>query len=462
MKKHYHLIGIGGVGMGAIASLLLAKGEKVSGSDLQENSYTTRLRNEGAQIFLGHRDQNLNGCDCVVYSSAISAQNPELAAARHQSIPIFQRAQILAELMNPQKGITIAGAHGKTTTSSLISLLLIQAGLSPTTMVGGIIQQGSYHANLGSGKYFVSEVDESDGSFLYFTPEISIITNIDYEHLDYYHNWDNILKAYASFLQRTKPGGVVIAWGDDARLRPLVEDFKGEKIFYGRSDNNDIRAQELRTQGNGSSFTCFFGKRKLGSIQLKIPGVHNILNAMAALGTGLRLSIDFATIKRSLQNFQGVVRRFQNKGEVHGILIIDDYGHHPTEIAATLQSARGLGRKRVIAIFQPHRYTRTKFLMDDFANVFQDCDYLLLTDIYPASEPSIEGIDAKALLSRIQNFGSVKAMYCPKEKIVEQVLGVAQRGDLILTLGAGDITKISDELIPALTRRGAPKPGVKG
>src|SRR3989338_8195461 len=449
MSEHYHLIGIGGVGMGAIASLLLDKGFKVSGSDLKESQITENLKKKGAQVFVGHSAENVRGADAVVYSSAVSQDNPELAFARQNQIRILKRAQVLAWLMESQIGITVAGAHGKTTTTSMVSHLLITAGLCPTTAVGGIINGGSYHASLGRGEYFVAEVDESDGSFLYFSPHYSIITNIDFEHVDYYQNWENILKAYGEFIEKTNPKGCLIACGEDQKLLKLLSEKKRRFVGYGLSPASHLYAKNISCDGYFLTFDCIVHEKNMGEMRLRIPGRHNVLNALACTALGLELKIGFDVIRKSLNEFSGAQRRFQFKGEVAGVMVVDDYGHHPTEIKATLQAARSFGR-RVVVAFQPHRYSRTKFLMKEFAQSLQSCDYLILTDIYAASEEPIEGITSEALYQLIKKNADMPVVYLKKEDITDHLLGLAKAGDLVLTLGAGDINKISDTLIRKL------------
>ncbi|NTV28470.1 MAG: UDP-N-acetylmuramate--L-alanine ligase [Candidatus Omnitrophica bacterium] len=455
--KHYHFIGIGGMGMGNLALLMLAKGYKVSGSDLKESELTQKLRDAGARISIGHDIRNLEGADCVVYSSAVKTTNPEMFYAVSQHLPVLKRAELLAQLVNNEVGITVAGAHGKTTTSSMASLLLINAGLKPTTFVGGIVNHGGYNANLGIGRHIVAEVDESDGSFLYFAPHFSIITNIDFEHVDYYHTFEKIREAYAMFVERTVPDGVLIACGDDANLRSILSTGGRRYVTYGFGEDNDWTAREIHCDANGSSFDCFQRGKFLARFSLTIPGKHNVLNSLAVVALGHELKIDLPVIQETLRVFDGVKRRFQRKGEIGGIMVVDDYGHHPTEIAATLQTARTLDRRRVITAFQPHRFTRTRFLMDEFAGCFSLTDHLVLTDIYAASEKPIEGITAEKLLEKIREKRPDNLEYVAKEGVVERLLALAKPGDLVLTLGAGDVTHFSDEFVRRLHEREAGK-----
>ncbi len=452
--KHYHFIGIGGIGMGTLASLLLDKGYRVSGSDVKENELTALLKKKGAKIFIGHSVENIKGANYVVHSSAIRITNPEMIQAVSLQVPLLRRAELLAELVNEQCGITIAGAHGKTTTTSMVSNMLLKAGMNPTTAVGGIINgDTAYNANLGGGKYFVAEADESDGTFLYFAPEYSIITNIDFEHVDFYKNWDNIIAAYRKFIQRTRKGGYVIVCGEDPRLKELVAGEKVQFLTYGFSSQFDVHAENIVNEGYSTRFDCFFQGKKLGAVDLVVPGRHNVLNAMATIALGLTLNIPFESIAASLQTFYGVKRRFQLKGNFDDIMVIDDYGHHPTEIMATLSAAKSFGRKRLVVAFQPHRYSRTRFLMDEFVKSFKLSDYLVITDVYAASEKPSEGADIHELYAKITVEYGNAAIYLKKDKIVDHLLEVVRPGDLLLTLGAGDITQLSDQFIAAWHQR---------
>ena len=448
MGKHYHLIGIGGIGMAALASLLLDKGHKVSGSDIKETELTIFLKKKGAAIFIGHHVENIKGADRIVYSSAIRATNPEMIEAVSGQAPILKRAELLAELVNQEIGITVAGAHGKTTTTSMVSHVLLQAGLKPTTAVGGIINSTTaYNANLGTGTYFVAEADESDGTFLYFKPMYSIITNIDFEHVDFYKNWDNIIAAYRKFIQRTNPEGCLIICGEDPRLKQLASEEKIPTLTYGMQPNFDVYAQDVSVAGYSSKFSCYYRGQLLGEIRLIIPGRHNVLNALAAIALGLRLNIPFEKISGALKTFSGVKRRFQLKGDFNDILVVDDYGHHPTEITATLSAAKSFGKKRLVVVFQPHRYSRTKLLMDEFVKSLELSDYLVLTDVYAASEKPSEGADVHELYRKVSERYGAAVIYLPKEKLLSHLIETVRPGDLVVTLGAGDITQLSDQFV---------------
>ncbi len=453
IARHYHLIGIGGIGMSALASLLLAKGQRVSGSDLKENQIIHLLRDKGAHISIGHEAKNVQGADRVVFSSAVDPSNPELVEARNKNIPILQRARLLAELMRGQIGITVTGAHGKTTTTSMISNLLMTAGLNPTTAVGGIVNATSTNAQLGLGKYFVAEVDESDGSFLFFSPQYSVITNIDFEHVDYYQTWDNIVKAYKEFIAKTSPGGMIFIYGADSRLVNLARESQRPFMTYGFSPRDHIYATDVRLDHFSSSFRVVVDGREVGLFKLNVPGRHNVLNALAAIGLGLALSIKVNVIQEGLAQFRGVQRRFQVVGQTDDILVIDDYAHHPTEINATIAAAQLVKKKRLVTVFQPHRYSRVKFLMENFAESLAHCDYLIVTDIYAASEKPIEGVSAERLLEKIKERTDKPIFYVKKEKIIEALSLLIEPGDLVLMMGAGDITRIAHEFALSLKER---------
>ena len=435
--------------MGALASLLLDKGCKVSGSDVKENELTIILKKKGAKIFSSHHVENISGANCVVYSSAIKFTNPEMIEAVSSHIPVLKRAELLAELVNQEIGITVAGAHGKTTTTSMVSHVLLQAGLKPTTAVGGIINSTTtaYNANLGTGTYFVAEADESDGTFLYFKPMYSIITNIDFEHVDFYKNWDNIIAAYRKFIQRTNPEGCLIVCGEDPRLKQLACEEKIPTLTYGVHSDFDVYATQVVVAGYSSKFNCHYKGQLLGEVRLVVPGRHNVLNALAAIALGLRLNVPFEKIAQALKTFSGVKRRFQLKGDFNDILVVDDYGHHPTEIIATLSAAKSFGKKRLVVVFQPHRYSRTKLLMDEFVKSLELSDYLILTDVYAAGEKPGDGADAQELYSKIQQRYGAGAIFIPRENILPHLLESVRPGDMVVTLGAGDVTQLSDQLV---------------
>jgi len=450
-----HFIGIGGMGMGTLASLMLAKGCQVSGCDLKENQLTVQLRNQGAQIMIGHDPKHIENPDGVIYSSAVGFDNPELQEAQRKKIPVKKRAELLAELANAETAITVAGAHGKTTTTSMISHVFMKAGLKPTTAVGGIVNDPSYNAQLGAGKYFVAEVDESDGSFLFFRPYYSVITNIDFEHLDYYHNWDNILEAYRLFIRQTNPKGCLFVFGEDPRLLQLALEEKGQFLSYGIQPHNDLAAKNITLYGYEASCDCLLRGKNLGRLRLKVPGEHNILNALAAVAVGLHLGIDFFTLQEALSQYEGVQRRFQCQANIKDILVIEDYGHHPTEITATIKTARVFSQKRVIVVFQPHRYSRTQYLMDEFVESLSLSDYVVLTDIYAASEKPLAGVNSRELYDRIKK-KKIRAVYRRKEEICCHLLKFVKPGDLVIFLGAGDINRVGEEFVKELQNNQIP------
>ncbi|MBU4251430.1 MAG: UDP-N-acetylmuramate--L-alanine ligase [Candidatus Omnitrophica bacterium] len=451
MKKYYHFIGIGGIGMSGIAHLLLKNGFRVSGSDLKENRMTQQLASEGAKIFLGHHARNITVQDVVVYSSAIGEDNCELRQAKILGISSIKRAQALAELMQQKTVVTVTGSHGKTTTTSLISCMLLEAGLCPTVAIGGILNNINANACLGSGELFVAEADESDGSFLSYEPKYSVITNIDREHLDYYHNFDNELDAFKLFIKRTQAGGCVFACSDDPNLLNIMRAYEGKRVFFGLNSPADIYAKNIVFNQLVSDFDCYFKDKFISRFHLALGGRHNISNALAVIGLGLELGIDLKQIGSSLAGYKGAGRRLEIKFQSDKYLVVDDYAHHPSEIKATLAAIVNLKVKRKIVVFQPHRYTRTQLLLDDFAKSFAQADYLIITDIYAASEQPIAGVNALRLLNKIKEFDPAKeVLYLAKEDILPHILGIIRDGDLVMTLGAGDIVGVSDALAQKL------------
>lgn len=448
MNKHYHFIGIGGIGMSGIALILLRRGLKVSGSDLKDSGIISRLRAAGAEIFIGHSESNIKGADVVVYSSAIKPDNPEAAEAFRLNIPLMKRAQALAQLMAEKDVITVAGSHGKTTTSSLVSYLLSEAGFSPTAAIGGILKNTDANTYLGSGEFFVAEADESDGSFLYYKPKYSIITNIDYEHLDYYKDFDNQLRTFGKFIGNTARNGCVFCCDDDADAKTALSGYSGKRVLFGLTAAADIFPKDICPDGFSSQFSCF-GKQRgfIGRFELNLPGIHNISNALAVIALALEIGIDLEIIKKALAGYKGASRRIEVKFRDENYLFIDDYAHHPTEIKATLSALRNLNPRRIIAVFQPHRYTRTKLLLEEFSRSFALADKIIITDIYAADEMPIEGVDAKMIAEKIKDISPGKEIvFLPKHKIHGYILEKIVCGDLVITLGAGDIVKVCDEL----------------
>jgi UDP-N-acetylmuramate--alanine ligase len=451
MKEYYHFIGIGGIGMSGVAHLLLKAGFSVSGSDLKENRVTKELKRLGAKIYTGHNAENISGQSAVVYSSAIREDNPEMLKAKNLGIPLLKRAEALALLMRDKTAITIAGSHGKTTTTALISYMLLEAGLCPTVAIGGILKNIDTNACLGSGEFFVAEADESDGSFLYYQPKYSIITNIDREHLDYYGNFENELKAFKDFIKRTQSAGCVFACSDDPNLKELFADYKPRVVFFGLNEPADIGAKNIELNGLSSDFDCYLKHKFISRFHLALGGRHNISNALSVIGLGLELNINLGYIRRTLEGYKGAGRRLEIKFKSAKFLVLDDYAHHPSEIKATLEAVDNLKAGRKIVVFQPHRYSRTKLLLNEFAACFERADYLIITDIYAASEQPIEGVDAQGLLKQIsQHYPHKQAVYLAKEKITDFLLGFMQSGDLVITLGAGDIVRVADALAEKL------------
>jgi UDP-N-acetylmuramate--alanine ligase len=447
MQKHYHLVGIGGIGMSGIAQLLLRCNYRVTGSDLRENKNTRELKRMGAEIFIGHDSKNIKGADIVVYSSAIKEDNSEIKEAQRFKVPLIMRAQALAELMVDKSVITVAGSHGKTTITSLVSYLLLESGLSPTIAIGGILKNIDTNACAGSGKFFVAEADESDGSFLYYKPKFSIITNIDREHLDYYENFEKEIEAFRKFVNSTNPDGCVFFCSDDLNLKKIIKEYKNRYVSFGLHSEADIYPKNIVLEGLSSSFDCFLKDKFVARFSLALGGEHNISNALSTIALGLELGIELEFIKRALSGYKGASRRLEVKFKNRDYTIIDDYAHHPTEIKATLKAVFNLKAKRVIAIFQPHRFTRTQLLFDEFAKSFNNVDILIITDIYSASEQPILNINGPNLCRRVEELYPKKEVYfVPREEIIEKVSSVARPGDLIITLGAGDIVRLSDEL----------------
>ncbi len=449
-----HLIGIGGIGMSGIARLLKSKGKRVTGSDVKMNPTIKGLMDIGIKVFIGHNSHNLDGAQLVVYSSAIKQDNPEILEGKSKCIPVIKRAECLSILMCDKTVITVAGAHGKTTTSSLVFHLLKSAGLKPSACIGGIVKGLNQNAILEKSKFFVAEADESDGSFLYYAPDYSIITNIDYEHLDHFGNWKGILNAFNSFIKKTNKGGFVFICNDSEHASRLIKVSDKRIITFGLRPypRNEYFPRKIEFDKFSSKFDVFFKTKRIGKVSLSLAGKHNISNALSVVALGIQLGLGFDTIRFGLKKFLGVERRFHIKFDKNDILLIDDYAHHPTEIRATLDAARALHKKRMLAIFQPHRFTRTKFLWNEFIDSFDFADKLILTDIYPASEQPIKGIDSQNLARDINKNKKNKCVYVPKEKIVDYARAIVRPGDLIMNMGAGDISKISDEFAKVLKR----------
>jgi len=465
--QRVHFVGIGGIGMSGIAEVLLNLGYRVSGSDRKENALTERLGRMGATIFEGHAAANVRGAEVVVTSSAISIANPEVAEARKQKIPVIQRAEMLAELMRLKYGIAIGGMHGKTTTTSMVASVLAGGGLDPTVVVGGRVDALGSNARIGKSQYLVVEADESDRSFLKLSPIVSVVTNIDREHMDCYRDIEDVENTFVEFMDRVPFYGMVVLCADDERLRRLRPRLSRRMTTYGRSEDADFRivSSSIAEPPVRSRFRVSYGGTDLGEFSLHVPGAHNVLNATAAIAVGLGLDVNVEKIRAALDQFRGVDRRFQLKGTSGGVAVIDDYGHHPTEIRATLAAARQCGYQRVHVVFQPHRYTRTRDLINEFATAFDDADTLFVLDIYAASEEPIEGVTGDWLARAIAERGNRAARYVGSfDMAVNEVLSVAKPGDMILTLGAGSVSQIGPMILHRLiVREGDPgKVGAAG
>jgi UDP-N-acetylmuramate--alanine ligase len=470
--QRIHFVGIGGIGMSGIAEVLLNLGYKVSGSDLKSSAVTQRLSSLGASTFEGHRAENITGAEVVVTSSAISPDNPEVAEAHQLHLPVIQRAEMLAELMRLKYGIAIAGMHGKTTTTSMVAAVLAAGGLDPTVVVGGRVDAMGSNARLGKSQYLVAEADESDRSFLKLSPILSVVTNIDREHMDTYRNMRDVRKTFLEFMDRVPFYGMIVACNDDPVLRRLLSDVQRRTVTYGTRRGSDflIRFDAARPDSVANArplnrFCVSYGragekKNDLGEFTLHVPGVHNVLNATAAIAVGIGLDIGTDAIRSALDQFRGVDRRFQLKGRAGGVSVIDDYGHHPTEIKATLAAAKQCGFRQIHVIFQPHRYTRTRDLMEEFTAAFADADSLYVLDIYAASEKPIEGITGPALAQRIREAGVGDAARSVQyvgsfTEAVSAVSAAAQDGDMILTLGAGSVSQLGPMILAKLTELAA-------
>jgi UDP-N-acetylmuramate--alanine ligase len=453
-QKQYHLIGIGGIGMSALAYLLLSRGIKVSGSDCKVSKTTEALKSAGAEIFISHAPANIDGAERIIYSSAIKEDNPEFQEAVRRGVRLIKRAEALVDLMADKTVITVTGSHGKTTTSSLVSYLLLEAGLSPTIAVGGIVKNIDTNATFGKGDFFVAEADESDGTFLYYKPHYSIITNIDREHLDYYRDFPHIIDAYGAFMERTRADGLLLCCYDDDNLRRLAAGYKNKYISFGLNEQADIHPRNIVLKDLTSSFDCYYNNSSLGRMHLALGGLHNISNSLSVIALGLHLGIGIDVIKKVLAQYQGACRRQEVRFQGDGYLVIDDYAHHPTEIKATLAAIAALPRKRIIAVFQPHRYSRTQLLMDEFCASFDGADYVIITDIYAASESPREGVEAPVLCDKMKKrYPDKLVCFVPKNQIVGHLLKMRAVGDLVIMLGAGDIIKVCDELVEELKRK---------
>jgi len=449
--RRVHFVGIGGSGMSGIAEVLLNLGYRVSGSDLVESDTTLRLQRLGAEVVIGHRSENLRDADVVVISSAVRKDNPEVIAAHERIIPVIPRAEMLAELMRMKYGVAIAGTHGKTTTTSMIATVLAHGGLDPTAVIGGKLNSFGSNAKLGQGELLVAEADESDGSFLKLSPTIAVVTNIDPEHLDHYRNLEEIQKAFLEFINKVPFYGLAILCLDQENVQALIPQVQKRYVTYGLSSQANFRAADISYHGLTTSFRVFANERELGQISIQMPGLHSVYNALAAIATASELDVNFEIVRQALGSFSGVQRRFQIKGEWDGVMVVDDYGHHPTEIKATLSAAKSGWGRRTVVVFQPHRYSRTRDLFKEFLTAFNQADVLFLTGIYPAGEDPIPGVDVQGLYEGIKGHGHKDVtLVLDKSAILDRLLPRLKPGDMVFTLGAGDVWKTGEALIKKL------------
>ena len=450
--KHVHFVGIGGIGMSGIAEVLLNLGYKVTGSDVRSTPITARLERCGATIYPRHAAENAVGAHIVVTSSAVRSDNPEIQEAEHHKIPVIARAEMLAELARLKYSVTVAGTHGKTTTTSMIATILDRAGLDPTVVVGGILNTIGSNARLGKGDFIVLEADESDRSFLLLSPTIAVVTNIEADHLDQYRDLEDIQTAFLSFINKVPFYGAAVLCLDEPGVQSLIPQVKRRILTYGTAAPSDVRITDVQMEGLGSSFTLQFNGGSSQKIKLNVPGMHNVLNATAAFTAARDMGVEAPLIASGLESFRGVNRRFQVKSR-DGVTVVDDYAHHPTEIRATLGAAKAGNFHKIFAIFQPHRYSRTFHLFDDFARAFNLADAVLILDIYPAGEAPIEGITTPALIDKMKSFGHKNVQYARDFEMIESyIIANAKEGDAVVVMGAGNVTKLSDTLSERFSR----------
>jgi UDP-N-acetylmuramate--alanine ligase len=455
--QHVHFVGVGGIGMSGIAEVLLNMGFRVSGSDVRRSDVTARLEQFGAKIYEGHAAEHVSGAHVVVRSTAVRGDNPEVLEARRRSIPVIPRAEMLGELMRLKPHtVAVAGSHGKTTTTSMIATVFAQAGLDPTVVVGGVVGAMGSNARLGKSDLMVVEADESDRSFLMLSPTFAVVTNIDREHMDSYADMDDVRKSFADFVNKVPFYGASVLCLDDPHVQAVIPEVVRRRITYGLSAQADIAAREVRyDQQFGSRYQARLMGEPVGEVSLRVPGLHNIYNSLAAIAIGLELEVPFATITKALSEFTGVQRRFQFKGGAAGVIVVDDYGHHPTEVRATLVAAKlGAAGRRMVVLFQPHRYSRTQDLMDEFARSFNNADVLMVTDVYAASEQPIEGVSGEALVEAVSRFGHKDARYVGSvEDATRALLEEARENDMVITLGAGNVYRAGENLVELLQER---------
>lgn len=452
--KHVHFVGVGGVGMSGIAEVLINLGFAVSGSDIKRSETTDRLQKLGGRMHVGHAASNIEGADVVVLSTAVPRDNPEIVAAHARMIPVIPRVEMLAELMRMKFSVAVGGTHGKTTTTSLIAAVLSAGGLDPTVIVGGRIKAMESGARLGASQYVVAEADESDGSFLKLSPTITVVTTVDEEHLDYYSGLDEIKRAFTRFANSVPFFGCSIVCLDQQNIQAIIPDISRRVITYGLAGQADVHVLDVEATGGASAFTVLAGGREAGRIEITMPGLHNVYNSLAAVAVGLELGVPFGDIARALKDFQGISRRFEIKGEAGNVLILDDYGHHPAEIRTTLSAAVSKWHRRLVVLFQPHRYTRTQKLAEDFGRCFYDATVLLVTGIYAASEAPIEGVSGANIVEAAHRSGHRNAEYIESmDALYDRAMEIVKPGDVVLTLGAGDIHKVGEKMLAALKAR---------
>ncbi|OEU51898.1 MAG: UDP-N-acetylmuramate--L-alanine ligase [Desulfuromonadales bacterium C00003096] len=449
--RKIHFIGIGGIGMSGIAEVLLNLGYRVSGSDLRETEITCRLIELGGEISYGHAAENLQEVDVVVTSTAVKADNPEVLEAHRLLVPVIPRAEMLAELMRMKYGIAVAGTHGKTTTTSMVATVLSHGGIDPTVVIGGRLDSIGSNAKLGQGKFLVAEADESDGSFMKLSPTIAVVTNVDADHLDFYRDLEQIKETFSEFINKVPFFGVAVLCLDDPNIQSMIPQVQKRFVTYGLSTQADFNAIDIEHREERTSFTVCYQGERLGRLSMRMPGQHNVLNALAAVAVAHELEIPFATIAEAFQDFCGVQRRFQCKYQQRDIMVVDDYGHHPAEVRVTLAAARAGWDRRVVAVFQPHRHSRTAALFDDFVTAFYQADHLVVMDIYAAGEQAIDGVDAQRLVAEIHGHGHKDVHYlATAEEVVAHLQTTVQAGDLVITLGAGNVWQVGESLIEYL------------
>jgi UDP-N-acetylmuramate--alanine ligase len=449
--KNIHLVGIGGAGMSGIAEVLATSGYTITGSDLRPSETTQRLESLGIKVKYGHSAENVKDADVVVISSAVKDKNPEVTGARERRIPVIRRSEMLGELMRMRYGIGIAGTHGKTTTTSMVGEILSEGGLDPTIVVGGKVVNLGTHARLGNGQFMVTEADEYDRSFLRLTPTIAVVTNLEPEHLDYYRDFTEIKSAFLEFVNKVPFYGRVILCWDEKNLRELISEIERPLTTYGLSPQADLSAHSIRFEENHSTFEVFVKGKKAGQVRLEVPGEHNVKNSLAAAGVALEMDIPWEKIQRGLERFKGVHRRFEIKGQAKGVLVVDDYAHHPTEIEATLKSAKAGWERRIVAVFQPHLYSRTRDFHQEFGRVLLESDVLVVTDVYPAREDPITGVTGELVWQAAKKLGHKSAFYVPRtEDVAPMLTKMVRPDDMVITLGAGDVHKVGTELLKIL------------